>query len=127
MILLDEPFGALDVQTKNYMIHDLQSLWTEANKTIVMVTHSVSEGGAAGRPRADIQRAAVLHHCRHQDRPAPSRGAGDEGVKAYEDEVTRILSAEVDKSMSMERARGGVTRGGPAMPAAFHIGAPDLK
>ena len=43
VILLDEPFGALDVQTKNYMIHDLQSLWTEANKTIVMVTHSVSE------------------------------------------------------------------------------------
>ena len=36
------------------------------------------------------------------DLPHP-RGAGDEGVKAYEDEVTRILSAEVDKSMSMER------------------------
>ena len=43
VLLLDEPFGALDVQTKNYMIRDLQDLWQEANRTIVMITHSVSE------------------------------------------------------------------------------------
>jgi len=43
VLLLDEPFGALDVQTKNYMIQDLQNLWLEASRTIVMITHSVSE------------------------------------------------------------------------------------
>src|SRR5690606_22248468 len=43
ILLLDEPFGALDVQTKNYVMRDLQDMWIEANKTILMVTHSVQE------------------------------------------------------------------------------------
>ena len=103
VILLDEPFGALDVQTKNYMIRDLQNLWTEANKTIIMVTHSVMEavlladrvlifGSRPSSIVADIKIAL----------PHP-RTSGSPDVKAYEDEVTRILSAEVDKSMSLER------------------------
>jgi|SRR5690606_3116580 len=103
VILLDEPFGALDVQTKNYMIRDLQSLWTEANKTIVMVTHSVSEAVLlADRVLIFGARPSSIIADIHIDLPHP-RSAEDTSVKAYEQEVTRILSAEVDKSMSMER------------------------
>lgn len=103
VILLDEPFGALDVQTKNYMIRDLQNLWTEANKTIVMVTHSVTEAVLladrvlifSARPSSIIADIKI-------DLPHP-RNADAAEVRNYENEVTRILSAEVDKSMSMER------------------------
>src|SRR5882724_4060078 len=43
VILMDEPFGALDAQTRMVMQHDLQSLSLEAGATIVFVTHDITE------------------------------------------------------------------------------------
>lgn len=42
-VLMDEPFGALDVQTRDFMVRDLERVWAETDKTIVFVTHSVEE------------------------------------------------------------------------------------
>jgi NitT/TauT family transport system ATP-binding protein len=103
VLLLDEPFGALDVQTKNYMINDLQQLWLEANRTIVMVTHSVSESVLmadrvlvlSSRPSRIISDVAIKL-------PHP-RDLRDPILRRFEDEITGILSAEVDKAMRLER------------------------
>lgn len=103
ILLLDEPFGALDVQTKNYMIKDLQNLWIEANKTIVMVTHSVSEATLmadrvlvfGARPSRIVADVSI-------DLPHP-RDPRDPELRKYQDRVTEVLSGEVDKSMSQER------------------------
>jgi len=43
VILMDEPFGALDAQTRMVMQHDLQSLSIEAGATVVFVTHDITE------------------------------------------------------------------------------------
>jgi NitT/TauT family transport system ATP-binding protein len=43
IILMDEPFGALDALTRDQMNIDLQHLWQGSNKTIIFVTHSISE------------------------------------------------------------------------------------
>jgi ABC-type nitrate/sulfonate/bicarbonate transport system ATPase subunit len=43
IILLDEPFGALDAQTKQRMQEWLLTLWTDFGKTIVFITHDVEE------------------------------------------------------------------------------------
>jgi ABC-type nitrate/sulfonate/bicarbonate transport system ATPase subunit len=43
VILLDEPFGALDVQTKLRMQEWLLALWSDFGKTVVFVTHDVEE------------------------------------------------------------------------------------
>ena len=43
LLLMDEPFGALDALTRDQMALDLQRLWDEARKTVLFVTHSVTE------------------------------------------------------------------------------------
>ena len=43
LILMDEPFGALDVITRERMGFALQTLWQESGSTVLFVTHSISE------------------------------------------------------------------------------------
>jgi NitT/TauT family transport system ATP-binding protein len=43
ILLMDEPFGALDAQTRNMLQKELLEIWEKTRKTIVFITHSVDE------------------------------------------------------------------------------------
>ncbi len=43
ILLMDEPFGALDAQTRNLLQMELLDIWHKTKKTIIFVTHSVDE------------------------------------------------------------------------------------
>jgi NitT/TauT family transport system ATP-binding protein len=43
LLLMDEPFGALDALTRDELNVELQDLWRHANKTAMFVTHSIAE------------------------------------------------------------------------------------
>ena len=48
VILLDEPFGALDQQTRFLMGDELLRLWRESGATILLITHSLDEAAMLG-------------------------------------------------------------------------------
>lgn len=43
ILLMDEPFGALDIETRSRMQELIAKIWTEISPTIIMVTHSIDE------------------------------------------------------------------------------------
>ena len=48
VLLMDEPFAALDALTREQLYGDLQRIWEERKKTIVFVTHNVREAACLG-------------------------------------------------------------------------------
>ncbi|MFI5268416.1 MAG: ABC transporter ATP-binding protein, partial [Chloroflexota bacterium] len=48
LLLMDEPFGALDALTRDRLHEELETVWADTGKTIVFVTHNVREAVALG-------------------------------------------------------------------------------
>jgi len=74
MLLMDEPFGALDHQTRELMQELLLGIWEEQKKTVLFVTHDIDEAVFMGsrvvvmsaRPgRIKLDRVVPLSHPRH--------------------------------------------------------------
>jgi ABC-type nitrate/sulfonate/bicarbonate transport system ATPase subunit len=74
MLLMDEPFGALDHQTRELMQELLLGIWEAEKKTVLFVTHDIDEAVFMGsrvvvmsaRPgRIKLDRAVPLEHPRH--------------------------------------------------------------
>jgi NitT/TauT family transport system ATP-binding protein len=43
VLLMDEPFAALDAMTREHMSKELQRIWMATNKTVIFITHSIPE------------------------------------------------------------------------------------
>ena len=70
VLLMDEPFGAVDSQTRELLQEELQSIWRRARKTALFVTHDIDESiflatrlivftARPGRIKADIRLPAI--------------------------------------------------------------------
>ncbi|SEN12828.1 NitT/TauT family transport system ATP-binding protein [Mesobacillus persicus] len=108
-LLMDEPFGALDEQTRSRLHGQLETIWTETKKTILFVTHSISESIKLSdriivmgtKPGTILQDIKV-------DLPRPREQYKKEMLE-IEEHIMGYLKKEIDKVVSEELANASNT------------------
>ena len=118
ILLMDEPFAALDAQTRDLLLAEVQRIWQSTGKTILFVTHNVMEAVTLGdrvicmgtRPGTIKQEIAVsLPRPRAVEHPDTARLA-QRIMTHLRDEIDKIAQEESDHAATLiAPARSGDT------------------
>jgi len=101
ILLMDEPFGALDEITRDRMNLELHRIWEETNTTILFVTHSIPEAVLlSGRVVVMTARPGRVQEIIPIDLPYPRTTEVEESTRYYE------LVTEVRESLGQAMAGG---------------------
>jgi NitT/TauT family transport system ATP-binding protein len=100
VLLMDEPFAALDALTREQLYSDIQRIWTERRKTIVFVTHNVREAVCLGDRVILFSRnpGRIREHFKIA-LPRP-RDINSAELAAYTSEITRALKGHVGEEVA---------------------------
>jgi NitT/TauT family transport system ATP-binding protein len=107
LLLMDEPFAALDSQTREIMQAELLRVWNEDRKTVVFITHQIDEAVfLADRVVVLSARPGTVRETVDIDLPRPRaleiKRTAEFG--AYVDRIWKLIEAEVRRSIDLERA-----------------------
>jgi NitT/TauT family transport system ATP-binding protein len=102
ILIMDEPFAALDAQTREIMQQELLRIWREAQKTVLFITHQINEAiyladrviiftARPGRVKAELKVDI--------DRPRLLTVKREKKFLEYEDQVWDLIEEEVRKTM----------------------------
>jgi NitT/TauT family transport system ATP-binding protein len=99
---MDEPFGALDAQTRKYMQRELVEIWEKTKKTVVFITHSVIEAVfLADRIVVMTARPGTVKGEVEVNLPRPRDYTG-EAYLSVRESVLDLLEEEVMKEISLD-------------------------
>ena len=97
VLLMDEPFAALDAQTRDLLLVEMQLIWEKTKKTILFVTHNVAEAAVLGTKVAVFSnRPSKIKKQIPIDFKRP-RLAEDENLLSLQQEILSELRPEVKK------------------------------
>lgn len=98
VLLMDEPFAALDAQTRDLLLVEMQLIWERTKKTILFVTHNVSEAVVLGSKVAVFSnRPSTIKKELAIDYRRP-RLAEDDQLMKYQQDILAELRPEVKKT-----------------------------
>ena len=98
VLLMDEPFAALDAQTRDLLLVEMQLIWEKTKKTILFVTHNVAEAAVLGTKVAVFSnRPSVIKKEVDNNFPRP-RVTEDESLLKFQQDILAELRPEVKKS-----------------------------
>ena len=102
IMLMDEPFGALDALTRRNLQDELLRLWMELKKTILFVTHSIEEAlYLADRTVVMTYRPGTIKRDLSIDLPRP-RDVASPAFNALKKELSQLLMEEQDRHVQDE-------------------------
>jgi len=102
VLLMDEPFGALDEQTRMMLHREVQFIWEETKKTILFVTHNIRESILlSDRIVLMGTRPGGIRKIYSVDLPRPRDPASPEFIQLEQD-IMSILGGEIEKVMKEE-------------------------
>ena len=98
VLLMDEPFAALDAQTRDLLLVEMQLIWEKTKKTILFVTHNVAEAAVLGTKVVVFSnRPSIIKKEFDNNFPRP-RVTEDESLLKFQHDVLAELRPEVKKS-----------------------------
>ena len=104
ILLMDEPFAALDAQTRQMLMEELEAIWQKTRKTVLFVTHNVREATfladrvleVTARP-GTIKKEYPIHIPRPRIEQDPSLLTIQARVmSSLKDEIEKVAKAELD-------------------------------
>ena len=99
VLLMDEPFAALDAQTRDLLLVEMQLIWEKTKKTILFVTHNVAEAAVLGTKVVIFSnRPSVIKKELDNNFPRP-RITADQGLAKFQQDILAELRPEVKQDL----------------------------
>ena len=99
VLLMDEPFAALDAQTRDLLLVEMQLIWEKTKKTILFVTHNVVEAAVLGTKVVVFSnRPSIIKKEFTNDSPSP-RTSDDKSLVKLQQDILLELRPEVKKNL----------------------------
>lgn len=123
ILLMDEPFSALDEQTRLILHRDLEEIWMRTGKTILFVTHNIREAVTLSdrvvvmstRP-GEIKKEFVIQAARPRDKADSNLYHMENQImQSLADELEKVVKEEMGDEYSLQKKR-------LSDPAADHVG-----
>jgi NitT/TauT family transport system ATP-binding protein len=123
ILLMDEPFAALDAQTRQMLQEELQEIWQKTKKTVFFVTHNVREATflsdrvfeITARPGTIKKEYPILIPRPRREQDPALLGVQTKIMGSLKDEIEKVAKEEIDTDYR-------VSKGGVLTPVDRNVG-----